>query len=68
MLFRCAMYSNQYVSARRAGLKCTNFSSFCKFKKKKLIFLSVFSTIIIKSDLTIDIRSIVLKKGVFQSM
>ena len=68
MLFRCAMYSNLYVSVRREGLKCVNFSSFCKFEIKKLIFLSVFIIKILISDLTINIRSTVLKNCVFRSM
>ena len=49
-------------------MKCVNFSSFVNLNKKKLIFLSVFTTIIIISDLTINIRSTVLKEGVFQSV
>ena len=44
------------------------FLEFLKILNKKLIFLSVFITIIIISDLTINIRSTVLKKGVFQSV
>ena len=35
---------------------------------KKLIFLSTFITIIIIADITINIRSTVLEKGVFRSV
>ena len=39
------------------------FEFFCKFEiKKKLMFMSVLITIIIISDLTINIRSAVLKR------
>ena len=41
------------------------FFEFLKNLNKKLIFLSVFITLIIISDLTITIRSTVLKKCVF---
>ena len=44
------------------------YFEFLSILNKKNIFLSVFITLIIKSDLTINIRSTVLKKGVFQSM
>ena len=37
-------------------------------KNKKLIFLTVYITIIIISDLTINIRTTVLKKGVLRSV
>ena len=42
------------------------FLVFVNFKLKKLIFLSVFITIIIISDLTINIRSTVMKKDFFE--
>ena len=42
------------------------FFEFFKFLNKKLIFLSVFITLIIISDLTISIRSTVLKKVLFE--
>ena len=42
------------------------FFEFMYMINKKLIFFSVFVAIIIISDLTINIRSTVLKKGVFR--
>ena len=45
-----------------------HFFEFLNILNKTLIFLSVFITIIIISDLTINIRSTVLKKGVFRSV
>ena len=41
---------------------------FLKILNKKLIFLSVFIKIIIILDLTINIRSTAMKKGVFRSV
>ena len=41
---------------------------FLSILNKKIIFLSVFITIIILLGLTINIRSTVLKKGVFRSV
>ena len=43
------------------------FRDFVNFKYKR-IFLSVYITIIIISDLAINIRSTVLKMGVFRSV
>ena len=42
------------------------FFEFLKILNKKLILLSVFITFIIVFDLTISIRSTVMKKGVLQ--
>ena len=47
--------------------KMRQFFKFLLILNKKLIFLSVFITIIIILGLTIKIRSAVLKKGVFRS-
>ena len=44
------------------------FFTFCTFEIYKLIFLSVVTKIFIMSDLTINIRSSVLKRGVFLSV
>ena len=46
--------------------KMRQFFEFLKILNKKLIFFSVFITLIIKSDLTISIISNVRKKGVFE--
>ena len=45
-----------------------HFFEFLLILNKILIFLSVFTTIFIISGLTINIRSTVLKKGVFRSV
>ena len=45
--------------------KMCQFFEFLKILNKKLIFLSVFIKIIIILDLTINIRSTAMKKGVF---
>ena len=42
------------------------FFKLLKILNKKLIFLSVFTTLIIISDLTISIRSTVLKRVFFE--
>ena len=44
------------------------FFEFLQILNKKRIFLSVFIKIIIILDLTINIRSTVMKKGVFRSV
>ena len=44
------------------------FFEFLYILSKQLIFLSVFTTIIIISGLTINIRSTALKKDVFRSV
>ena len=48
----------------KARPKMRLFSEILKILNKTLVFLSVFITLIIISDLTISIRSTVLKKGV----
>ena len=48
--------------------KMRQFFEFLKILNKKLIFLSVFIKIIILKDLTINIRSTAMKKGVFRSV
>ena len=48
--------------------KMRQFFKFLKILNKKLIFLSVFIKIIIIKDLTINIRSTAMKKGVFRSV
>ena len=58
---------NRFQSEGQA-LNASIFSSFCKFQIKKLIFLSVGIKIIIISGLTINIKSTVLKIGVFQTV
>ena len=68
MLFHCAIYSNAWVSVRRTGNRMRHFFEILQNLNKKLIFLSVYITIIIISDLTINIRSTVLKRGVFRSV
>ena len=46
--------------------KMRQFFEFLQILNKKLIFLSMFITIIILWGLTINIRSTALKKGVFE--
>ena len=49
--------------------KIRQFFEFFKILNKKLIiFLSVFITIIIILDLTINFRSTAMKKGIFRSV
>ena len=50
------------------GPKMRQFFEILYILNTKLIFLSVFITIIIISDLTTNIRSTVLKRGVFRSL
>ena len=50
----------------KGRLKMRQFFEFLLILNKKLIFLSVFITIIIISDLTINIRSTVLKRVFFE--
>ena len=48
--------------------KILQFFEFLKILNKKLIILSVFIIIIIILDLTINIRSTAMKKGIFRSV
>ena len=48
--------------------KMRHFFEFLKILNKKLIFLSVFIKIVIIKDITINIRSTAMKKGVFRSV
>ena len=48
--------------------KMRQFFELLKLLNKKLIFLSVFIKIIIIKELTINIRSTAMKKGVFRSV
>ena len=54
------------VFSPKARPKMRLFFEFLENLNKKLIFLSVYITLIIISDLTISIRSTVLKKSVFR--
>ena len=66
MLFRCDMHSKLIGFSPRGRLKMRQFFEFLSILNKKLIFLSVFITIILISDLTINIRSTVLKRVFFE--